>query len=121
MQNPLIGLWSLVSWDTIYADGRVHPYSAAPVGGFIHYGSDGLMAVSIYAKHQQSLLTTYAGRYEQMGQEVLHMPLEGNSPDGIQEVKRRYCVVTEGVLYLSTAWTPAADSLKYQLKWQRIN
>jgi len=121
MQHLLIGLWSLVSWDTVYADGREHPYSADPVGGFIHYGRDGMMAVSIYAKYQQRLLTTYAGRYEQMGEEVLHMPLEGNSPDGIHEVKRRYCTVTSDTLCLSTAWTHAADSLKYQLKWQRIN
>lgn len=121
MQHSLIGLWSLVSWSKLYNDGHETPYCEEPVGGFIHYGHDGLMAVSIYAKHDQKLITAYAGRYEAMGQEVIHMPLEGNSPHGIQEPKKRHVDLAQQTMHLSTDWVDAERTFKYKLKWQRLN
>ena len=121
MQQSLVGLWSLLSWDKVYADGSQEPYSDEAVAGFIHYGPDGLMALSIYSKLAQRLLTAYAGRYERVGSEVVHLPLEGHSPDGIDRAKKRYLDCSATSLRLSTDFTGDEPAFKHQLMWQKLS
>ena len=121
MQQSLVGLWSLLSWDKVYADGSQQPYSDEAVAGFIHYGPDGLMALSIFSNQAKRLLTAYAGRYERVGSEVMHLPLAGLSPDGIDRAKKRYLDCSATTLRLSTDFTGGEPPFKHQLMWQKLS
>lgn len=89
--NPLIGTWRLIAMEAHAADGRVHqPFGAEPVG-YIIYTAEGRMSATLMrgtrppfgmgfrpgqglpekASAFDSYLS-YAGRYDFLGDRVLH-------------------------------------------------
>jgi hypothetical protein len=119
-RHELIGFWTLSSWTRLTRDGEEKPEFEAPIAGFLLYGEDGHMAVSIFASETPQLLTSYGGRYELLGDEVIHYPLAGNSPQGIHDAKRRRVSGDGSSMRLETDWLEAAGSTyKFRLQWSK--
>jgi hypothetical protein len=119
-KQDLIGFWTLASWTRLTRDGDEAPEFAEPIEGFLLYGEDGHMAVSIFAREKPQLVTSYGGRYELLGDEVIHYPLAGNSPHGIHGAKRRRVSMDGSSLRLETDWLDeAGPTYKFRLQWSK--
>ncbi len=120
MKTAIVGLWTLVSWDRAFADGSSEPYCDGPVGGILHYGANGHMSVSLYQTDQPRILSTYGGSYECLGQDAIHYPVAGYSPDGIDKPKRRRLAIAGRTMHMESAWREGSGpTYKHKLVWQR--
>lgn len=118
MDSPVQGFWTLQSWQKVKQDGSLQPYSPEEIGGFLYYSPEGQMAVSIYERQAPRLLSSYAGRYEFSGDEVIHQPFEGSSPNGIREKKVRRVQLHEGHMIMETKWNdPSNPDYIHRLVW----
>jgi hypothetical protein len=72
--NPLVGIWKLISATAIHVDETVTPevYEANPIG-YITYTSDGHMMV-MFSKSDRSLLSQEVG--SPLSQEMQSLPVE---------------------------------------------
>ncbi len=89
--NPLIGTWRLVSWENRDEYGRISYPLGEDAAGYIMYNEDGYMFVAIMAHgrtkfaaedllsataqeraHAASTYVSYCGRYEYLGETVIH-------------------------------------------------
>lgn len=120
MEHPLLGLWSLLSWNKIFADSRQEPYSSEAIAGFLYYGPDAKMSVTIYEVEQLRLLSAYAGHYEYCNHEVVHYPILGSSPYGIEGSKIRRLSFEKDCMSMETHWTAqSSKDFIYRLIWQK--
>ena len=120
--NPLAGTWRLVSWENrSVVDGRVsYPLGEAAVG-YLLYGDDGYMSVSIMSPERlvfaaddllsgthseraqaASTYVAYCGRYEFRGDTVVHRVELSLFPNWVGVEQERHVEVSEDTLTLST-------------------
>jgi hypothetical protein len=120
--NPLVGTWRLVSWENrSVVDGRVsYPLGEAAVG-YLLYGDDGYMSVSIMSPERlmfaaddllsgteaeraqaASTYVAYCGRYEFRGETVVHQVELSLFPNWVGVEQERLVEVSEDTLTLST-------------------
>lgn len=90
--NTLNGRWLIVSWEQLYADGRVERPMGEHLEGFIDYSSQGDMVCMISRQERARFVTggqwnaadeekarayesmlSYAGRFRVEGQTIVHM------------------------------------------------
>lgn len=138
--NPLIGSWRLVSMEHRFADGRVrYPYGREAVG-YIIYAADGRMSASIMgggrapfgadfgrgaaqaekAAAFESYLT-YAGRYDYLGDRVLHHVEVSLIPDWTGTTLERLAELQGERLILSTRPTTQNDRTRTTvIVWERV-
>lgn len=118
--NDLQGFWVLKDWQKEVKDHYRKPYSETEISGFLCYGSDSRMAVSLYETSTGQLISTYGGAYEFDGEKASHFPIEGYSPAGVREKKVRYLKVEGDRLDMSTPWLDGEEGpSRYLLTWQR--
>ena len=147
--NPLLGTWHLVRWETLYGDGRAAtlPFGAQATG-LISYTADGAMQACIARGDRQRLSSAsvrsapeaeclaafesyfqYAGRYEIREisgatgqQQVVHHVTHSLNPNfvGTQQV-RNMAFAADGGLTLSVSDTvPGTDVARHhRLVWAR--
>jgi len=138
--NPLIGIWKLISATAIHADGTVTPgvYGANPIG-YITYTSDGHMMVmfsridrSPLSQEMQSLPTeelaqafttfnAYAGTYTLSGNTVTHQIEIASIPNRVGTTLVRTFTLSESRLTLKTplALNDGVETV-FELVWERI-
>jgi hypothetical protein len=146
--NPLIGIWKLISATAIHADETVNPdvYGANPIG-YITYTSDGHMMV-MFSKSDRSLLSlevrsplsqemqslpveelaqafttfnAYAGTYRLSGNTVTHQIEIASIPNRVGTTLVRTFTLSKSRLTLKTS--PAFnDDIEtvFELVWERI-
>jgi hypothetical protein len=118
--QDILGFWTLRSWDILNQMGGSQPYEDTPVSGFLHYGADGKMSVSLFCQDNAKLITTYGGNYELQHDHVVHMPAVGYSPQGIHSAKRRFLRLEKGDLVMETDWMSTDDKTEmYRLIWAK--
>jgi hypothetical protein len=120
--NPLIGTWRLVPWETrSLADGRVSYPLGKDAVGYIMYGQDGYMSVSIMGSERATFsagdllsgsaqeraqaagtYVSYCGRYEFRGDTVVHHVELSLFPNWVGVEQERLVEVKGDRLMLST-------------------
>lgn len=121
-EQDLRGFWTLASWHILSRDGSVRDYAEEPIAGFLHYGEQDLMAVSIFTRQRPQLLSSYGGRYRCEGKSVIHEAIEGYSPFGLKDKKVRHLHFSDDkqALRMETDWLEkASESFRYQLIWNK--
>lgn len=144
--NPLLGSWTLLSWEIDYGDGRpaAQPFGAG-ASGLIVYGCDGFMSASI-ARADRALLDGasvrqapaaqrlaafesyfhYAGRYRLAGAgatlQVIHEVSQSLNPNflGSRQVRDVH-FDAEGQLTLSASEHVPGSAVPrhHRLRWRR--
>ncbi|HEY9668527.1 MAG TPA: lipocalin-like domain-containing protein [Coleofasciculaceae cyanobacterium] len=146
--NPLIGIWKLISATAIHADGTVTPdvYGTHPVG-YITYTLDGHMMV-MFSKSDRARLSqevrsplspelqslpveelarafttfnAYAGTYTLSGNTVTHQIEIASIPNRVATTLVRTFTVSESRVTLSTP-PVLSDGVEtvFELVWERI-
>jgi hypothetical protein len=120
--NPLIGTWSLVSWENrSVVDGGVSYPLGKDAVGYIMYGQDGYMSVAIMRPdraefaagdllsgsaqeraHAADTYVSYCGRYEFRGDTVVHRVELSLFPNWVGVEQERIVEVAGNRLTLST-------------------
>ncbi len=120
--KALVGCWKLQDWYVITPAGNKQPYTQEDLGGFLHYGADGQMAVAIYEENTAHLHTSYSGPYEWDGSAARHSPVAGFPPPDPDVTKVRFLAIDGSSMVMETPWISESEgSVKYQLKWQKVN
>jgi hypothetical protein len=121
--NPLIGTWSLLSWENRnVVDGQVSYPLGKDAMGYIMYGQDGYMSVAIMRSSRAkfaagdllggsteeraqaaSTYVSYCGRYEFRGGTVVHRVELSLFPNWIGVEQERFVEVRGNRLTLSTS------------------
>jgi Lipocalin-like domain len=138
--NPLIGSWRLVSMEYRYTDGRVrYPYGRA-ASGYILYAADGRMSATIMgggrapfggdfgrgaalAEKAAAFETAlaYAGRYEFLGDRVLHHVEVSLVPDWAGTTLERLIDLQGDRLVLSNQLTTLNGRTRTTIiVWERV-
>ncbi len=139
MDERLVGTWSLRTYQLIGSRGRVrYPYGEDAVG-FIVYGPDGFMTVSIMAANRQLFAgggfrrrsavegaeatrtyLSYCGRYEVQSDRLVHHIKMSLYPNWTGTSQVRFYRIDGETLELSSAPLPSAGSAPYALLiWER--
>ena len=120
--NPLIGTWSLIAWYNEREDGtRVYPLGE-DASGYISYSLDGFVFVHLAAGNRQPFANkdpftgtdaentaampshiTYAGRFTDNGDHVVHHMTECSLPNWVGSEQRREKAFVSDRLILSAA------------------
>jgi hypothetical protein len=140
MPNPLLGSWRLVSMEYRYADGRVrYPYGRE-AAGYIIYTADGRMSATIMSGGRAPFGTdfgrgeapdkkatafetalAYAGRYEFLGDRVLHHVEASLVPDWTGTTLERLADLQGDRLTLSTHPTTQNGRTRTTvIIWERV-
>lgn len=120
LAQGILGFWALESWRRVYPDGVSVSYSEQALDGFLHYSSDGQMAVAIFERGAPRLISSYGGPYEVQGSEVWHQPLVGYSPYGVSSAKKRHLTLEQGRLKMETDWIEEdGRTSKFCLCWTK--
>lgn len=138
-RDALIGTWRLVSYRLIGSRGRVrYPYGEDATG-YILYGADGYMAVSIMSACRQPFAGTdilrrtteeaaaatrtylsYSGTYEVFPDKVLHHVEVSLFPNWSGTVQERFYLLDGDCLRLSTApFVQEVSEPRALLEWER--
>lgn len=138
--TALVGTWRLISYQLIGSRGRVrYPYGEDAVG-YILYGHDGYMAVSIMSTGREPFAGTdilrrttreaaeatrtylsYCGTYEVFPDRVIHHVAVSLYPNWSGSAQERFYLLDGDRLELSTAPMPLhADVPRACLSWKRI-
>src|SRR5918994_2801588 len=120
--NPLVGTWRLVSWENrSLIDGRVTYPLGQDAVGYIMYGEDGYMSVTIMRPDRAlfaagdllggsaqerapaaGAYVSYCGRYEFRGETVVHRVELSLFPNWVGAEQERLVEFTKNRLILST-------------------
>lgn len=120
--SPLLGTWSLLSWYNETKDGRrIYPIGKN-ISGYISYAPDGFVFVHIMAADRQNYAVndplggtlaedsaamksqiTYAGRYEDHGDHVVHQVTTASCPNWVGTKQVRQVRLSGNDLQLSAA------------------
>jgi hypothetical protein len=143
-RSQLIGTWRLVSYRLIGSRGRVrYPYGEDAVG-YILYGADGYMAVSIMSANRQPFAgadilrrtteeaaeatrtyLSYSGTYEILPGRVIHHVEVSLFPNWTDTALERFYVMNGDRLELSTGPIPTVDGdgtgrPRAHLVWEKV-
>lgn len=139
-EDWLVGTWNLESYQLIGSRGRVrHPYGEAPVG-YILYGIDGYMAVTIMragrslsdasdilrrttqeAADATRTYLSYAGTYDLFPDRLVHHVEISLFPNWSGTEQVRYFLLEGDRLELSTApWADRGQVAHAHLVWTRV-
>lgn len=140
MKNEeLIGTYELVSWENRYASGDVRYPLGPDAKGFISYTADGFMFVHIMADGRKKHFTgdlfggsdaeirssatthiSYCGRYDVIGNEVMHHVSVSSFPNWAPSEQRRNWEFKDGLLLLSAQGLQVGDEkVGAYLIWKR--
>lgn len=136
----LVGTWRLVSYRLIGSKGRVrYPYGEDPTG-YILYGADGYMAVSIMRNNRRPFAgadilrrtneeaaeatrtyLSYSGTYELQPGRVIHHVKVSLFPNWTETSQERFYALSGNRLDLSTSpLLPDVAEPRAHLVWQRV-
>lgn len=120
-KQALVGTWLLVSWETIYSDGRTICPMGKDAKGLLMYSADGYMSAALFRADRPrftsgEMLTasdsekcaawnsyfSYAGAYEVSGDELIHHVAVSMYPNWVNEEQRRKVLIEGGRLVLET-------------------
>jgi hypothetical protein len=138
--NPLIGTWSLVSWQNTSADGRISYPLGEDAVGYIMYNADGYMFVAIMRRGRPMFAAadlfgsstqekaraadayvSYCGRYEFRGETVVHHVELSLFPNWVGTDQERLVEFAEDRMILSTRPTLFGGSQQTaRLIWERL-
>lgn len=133
---PLVGAWRLVAMEYRYPDGRVrYPYGREATG-YIIYSGDGRMAATLMAGGRAAFggelrrgeggdrkaaafegYLSYAGRYEFLGDRVVHHVEVALIPDWVGRALVRLAAFEDERLVLSTE--PDREGRVTVIAWER--
>ena len=135
--NPLVGAWQLVAMEYRHPDGRVrYPYGRDAVG-YIIYTADGRMSATLMGGGRAAFgeefrrgegqeakaaafesYLSYAGRYEFLGDRVVHRVEVALFPDWVGNELMRLSRFEGARLVLSTE--PDATGRVTVITWERV-
>ena len=137
---PLVGTWTLESCELVTSDGEVdYPFGRTPVG-YIMYGQDGYMSVVIMSADRPPFRAndilggtseekiaaidtylSYCGRYETIGEKVLHRIEASLFPNWIGTTLERIVTLQGDTLRLSTEpFLVKSRTQTGHLVWKRV-
>lgn len=142
MENPLIGAWHLVRWETTYDDGRVPTHALGPdATGLIAYTPDGWMNASMSRAGRKNLSSesartapaaervaafdsffSYGGRYRIEGDYVIHSVTQSHNPNLVGSEQRRHMAFDgkHGLTLSASDKVPATEVMRHhRLIWKR--
>jgi hypothetical protein len=125
-QERLVGVWQLVEWTAIFADGRVKPPFGPGATGQLVYDASGVMSgflqsASADGEHWSAFLA-YSGPWCIEGDEVVHRVTFSSRADFFgTDLRRTIAWLPDGNLELTTKPepTPSGNSFHYRLVWER--
>ncbi len=123
--TPLLGAWTLASWQIVAADGSVaYPFSEAAVGRLI-YEAGGHMAVFLMRpganpSSERAGFIAYSGRFELHDDAVHHLIDMASDPALIGTVQVRRMRLSNNELVLS-APVEADPNAHHVLTWRRTS
>jgi hypothetical protein len=137
--NSLVGTWKLKSYQLVGSRGRIrYPYGTDAIG-YILYGADGYMAVSIMSANRQPFAGTdilrrtteeaaeatrtylsYSGSYEVFSDRVIHHVEVSFFPNWAGTAQERFYLLNGDRLELSTAPLSRQDLPRACLVWERV-
>jgi len=140
--NPLIGAWHLVRWETTYDDGRPPTHALGPdATGLIAYTPDGWMNASMSRAGRKNLSSesartapaaervaafdsffSYGGRYRIEGDYVIHSVTQSHNPNLVGTEQRRHMAFDgkHGLTLSASDKVPASEVMRHhRLVWQR--
>lgn len=138
--NPLVGAWSLVSFEVRAADGRVsYPYGSDALGHII-YSPDGYMSVTIMSANRPDFETSdllggsleeraeaartyvsYSGPYEVLAGRLVHHVEVSLFPNWVGGSQERFYELEDDRLRLSTApMLLSGSEQQAHLIWARV-
>ncbi|MDQ3834917.1 MAG: lipocalin-like domain-containing protein [Actinomycetota bacterium] len=119
--NPLIGTWKLISWETKSVEGRISHPLGRDATGYIMYNQDGYMSVAISRPNRSKFCAgdllggstqekaraaetyvSYCGRYELKGETVTHHVELSLFPNWVGFEQERLVELAGNRLMLST-------------------
>ena len=103
-EEGFLGFWRLLSFDLVFEGGAKEPFARNKVSGFLYYGKDKNMSVSLFEEKTGRVLTTYTGPYKKSGDFVVHYPFLGSSPNGLKKPKKRRMTLLGDLLYLESSF-----------------
>jgi hypothetical protein len=135
--NPLVGAWRLVATEIRSPDGRVrYPFGRDP-SGYLIYAADGRMSATIMAGERTAFGTayrrgegceakaaaletylSYAGRYEFLGDRVVHRVEIALIPDTVDSELVRLVTLEGDHLILSGR--PTVGEGEVVITWERV-
>ena len=138
--NPLVGTWRLLSFETKTSSGEVSNLLGEGSVGYLIYGQDGYMAVSmmqasrapfasadLLAGSSEEKLTafetysSYCGRYELSGNKVIHHIELSLFPNWSGKVQERFVELSDDCLTLRTPpMSVGGVEQTMQAIWQRV-
>ena len=139
--NPLVGTWSLISWETRSVDGQKISYPfGREAAGYIMYNADGYMSVAITRPnrerfdagdllsgsteekaHAASTYMSYCGQYEFQGETVVHHVELSLFPNWVGVEQERLVELRGNRLTLSTRPILLGGELQTaHLIWERV-
>jgi hypothetical protein len=138
--NPLVGTWRLLSWENRTLDGEVSRPLGDHASGYIAYTEDGYVFVAIMGPARKPFVAedllggttaekagaaetyvSYCGRYEFLGETVLHHVELSLFPNWVDVTQERLVEISGDRLTLSTR--PLLLHGRQQtahLLWQRV-
>lgn len=138
--NPLVGVWRLVSYHSVRADGRVSYPWGENVVGYITYTDQGYMSV-VFTKAQRPPIslegprggtaeekanafetcTAYAGPYEYLGDRVVHHVEVSSTQNWVgTDLVRRLELADDRVSLVSEPMHIGGWMRTYYLVWERV-
>ena len=120
-KSDLIGSWSLVSWKTVYDDGRIIFPMGDDAKGYLVYSNDGFMSASLFASNRPHLVSgemltadddekviawdsyfSYSGKFIIEKNKVHHHVLSSMYPNWVGDRQTRIVVIADEKLILET-------------------
>jgi hypothetical protein len=140
-KNKLVGTYNLLSWENRHESGDITYPLGPDAKGAISYSPDGFMFVHIMAnnrkkhyvgdlfggdnseiKNSATTHISYCGRYEIIGNEVIHYVSVSSFPNWVSSEQRRNWEFRDGKMLLSAQGLQVGkEKVGAYLIWQRVN
>jgi len=125
-QKRLIGVWRLLEWTAIFADGREKPPFGPGATGQLIYDAHGVMSGFLQSASAKgpnwSAFLSYSGPWRIEADEVVHHVAFSSRADFFgTDLRRTIMWQADGNLELTTKPepTPSGRSFYYRLVWER--
>ena len=119
--EKIIGSWSLISWKTVYDNGRIIFPMGDDAQGHLIYSSDGYMYASLFKNNRKPFKTgemltatdyekinawdsyfSYSGRYSCKGNQIDHFVESSMYPNWLNDNQSRLFTLDGNILILET-------------------